>query len=77
MIDFPPMPCYLNNLFMAEYQSENNNKYAYQEHEYRYPVDGVHVSDPTARGFVWIFFPDVKVFSKFAEYSHCVLVKDN
>ena len=59
-----------------KYQTENYNKDADQEHEDGNPVDGIHITDPAIAWFVRIFFPDIKIFGKFAQDSH-LLNKDN
>jgi hypothetical protein len=58
-----------------ENQPEDDNKDADQEHKDRDPVDRIHISDPGTGWFIRIFLPDIKVFGKFAEYSHIAGVK--
>jgi len=55
---------------------ENDNQDAYQEHKNGNPVNTVHIAYPTVRWFIRIPFPDIKIFSQFAKYSH-LDTKDN
>ena len=58
-----------------ENQPENDNEDSDQEHTDRDPVDRIHISDPATGWFIRIFFPDIKIFGKFAEYSHIAETK--
>lgn len=48
-----------------KYHPEQDDQQADQEHEYRNPVDPVHVFDPGTGWLIWISFPEIEIFGKF------------
>jgi hypothetical protein len=58
-----------------ENQAKDNYKDSDQEHKDRNPVDGIHIPDPAAGRFIRIFFSDIKIFSKFTQYTHLMPTK--
>jgi hypothetical protein len=51
---------------LFEDHPENDDQQAKQKHKDRNPVDRIHVTNPTAGRFIWIFFPDIEIFCQFA-----------
>ena len=58
-----------------ENKAKDDDEDSNQEHKDRNPVDRVHIPNPAAGRFIRIFFPDIKIFGKFTQYTHLMQIK--
>lgn len=61
---------------MKKKRADDDHDDGGQEHEDRYPVDAVHVFDPTVARRVWIFLFKIEIFRYLSPDSHTTIRLD-